>query len=286
MIYVEIVWEGAHLLPCDDSCRDRLGRSQHSWHAHQAWTGSSGWTDHMRWSWRCVSRARVPCPHWSPQQWRTGRHWEAAWGCDDGGSECLKDNVEKCWKCDDGGSGHQEDSRKIENVIKADQGPVSRRLMTSQFKDIVTHMQKYKTVKCIFCGAWVQKFVWNFKGALWNFTQNFEPIHRKICILWGVKTLTTYDILSYDILSLSGTGTRVPERQQRKHCWTNQFWDKLALWNYHDYVIVSSFLSSHMTHSHSPCGINSLHMVHNYSPCGIPEFLSRGSMTWMESSSK
>ena len=73
--------------------------------------------------------------------------------------------------------------------------PVSLRLMTSQFKEIVTHTQKLKTVKCIFCGVWVQNFVWNFKGALWNFTQNFEPIHRKICILRGAKNLTTYDIL-------------------------------------------------------------------------------------------
>ena len=62
------------------------------------------------------------------------------------------------------------------NVSFAQQGRVSLRLMTSQFKDIVTHTQKLKTVKCIFCGVWVQNFVWNFKGALWNFTQNFEPI--------------------------------------------------------------------------------------------------------------
>ena len=74
-------------------------------------------------------------------------------------------------------------------------GPVSRRLMTSQFKDIVTHTQNMKTVKCIVCHIWVQNFVWNFKGALWNFTQNFEPIPRKICILRGVINLTTYDIL-------------------------------------------------------------------------------------------
>ena len=74
-------------------------------------------------------------------------------------------------------------------------GPVSLRLMTSQFKDIATHTQKYKAVKCTFCGVWVQNFVWNFKGALWNFTQNFEPIHSKICILRGGKNLTTYDIL-------------------------------------------------------------------------------------------
>ena len=38
-------------------------------------------------------------------------------------------------------------------------GPVSLRLMTSQFKDIVTHTQKYITVKCTFYGVWVQNFV-------------------------------------------------------------------------------------------------------------------------------
>ena len=27
------------------------------------------------------------------------------------------------------------------------------------------------------------KFMWNFKGHLWNFTRNFEPIHRKLCML-------------------------------------------------------------------------------------------------------
>ena len=54
---------------------------------------------------------------------------------------------------------------------------------------------KIEDSKCIFCGVWVQNVVWNFKGALWNFTQNFEPIHRKICILRGAKILTTYDIL-------------------------------------------------------------------------------------------
>ena len=73
-------------------------------------------------------------------------------------------------------------------------GHVSLRLMTSQFKDIITHAQKYKAVKCIFCRVWVQNFVWNFKGVLWNFTQNFEPTHHKICILRGGKNLTTYDI--------------------------------------------------------------------------------------------
>ena len=40
--------------------------------------------------------------------------------------------------------------------FQGNQGPVSLRLMTSQFKDIITHTQKYKTVKCILCGVWVQ----------------------------------------------------------------------------------------------------------------------------------
>ena len=37
------------------------------------------------------------------------------------------------------------------------------------------------------------KFCVKFQGALWNFTQSFEPIHRKI--LRGGKNLTTYAIL-------------------------------------------------------------------------------------------
>ena len=40
-------------------------------------------------------------------------------------------------------------------------------------------------VKYIFCGVWVQTFVWNFKGHLWHFTRNFEPMHCEICISLG-----------------------------------------------------------------------------------------------------
>ena len=35
------------------------------------------------------------------------------------------------------------------------------------------------------------------EGNLWNFTQNLEPIHRKICILRGGTNLATYDILKF-----------------------------------------------------------------------------------------
>ena len=52
------------------------------------------------------------------------------------------------------------------------------------------HDSKMHILRCM-----DSKFVWNFKGALWNFTQKFEPIRRKICILRGGKNLMTYDIL-------------------------------------------------------------------------------------------
>ena len=36
--------------------------------------------------------------------------------------------------------------------------------------------------------------MWNFKGVLWNLTENFEPTHPKICISRGTKRLTNSDI--------------------------------------------------------------------------------------------
>ena len=61
-------------------------------------------------------------------------------------------------------------------------------------KYIVNHIKSEVSVMHIL-HVWVQNFVWNFKGALWNFTQNLELIHCKICISWGAKSLTSYDIL-------------------------------------------------------------------------------------------
>ena len=74
-------------------------------------------------------------------------------------------------------------------------GPASLRLMTSQFKDIVTHTQKYKTVECIFCGVWVQKFYVKFQRCPLKFYTKFWIHTPQICILRGVRNLTTYDIL-------------------------------------------------------------------------------------------
>ena len=62
--------------------------------------------------------------------------------------------------------------------------------------------------------VWVQNFVWNFKGHLWNFTQNFEPMHRKICILRSSVFFVWVTIsLNCDVISLSETGPRIPINQ-------------------------------------------------------------------------
>ena len=71
------------------------------------------------------------------------------------------------------------ETQVFETLPKEDPGPISLRLLGSEFKDIVTHTQKYNGVKCMFCGVWVQNFVWNFEVDLWNFTQNFESIRHK-----------------------------------------------------------------------------------------------------------
>ena len=63
-------------------------------------------------------------------------------------------------------------------------GTISLRLMSWQLKYIVSHTKIY--IRCILFSVWVQHFVLNCKGALWNFTQNFENIHDKIYISRGV----------------------------------------------------------------------------------------------------
>ena len=64
-------------------------------------------------------------------------------------------------------------------------------------------MQRYRKpqTKTLFCDVWVQNFVRNFKGALWNFTQNLKLMHRKIFFLRGLKSLTIYYILDIAVTS-------------------------------------------------------------------------------------
>ena len=75
------------------------------------------------------------------------------------------------------------------------------------------HPQKWKSVKDILCSLWVQNAVWNFNAVLWNFTENFEPLHQNMCILWCVKFFRISYI--YGILNLSETGSLMTQTHLR-----------------------------------------------------------------------
>ena len=74
---------------------------------------------------------------------------------------------------------------------------------------------KIRASKSIFCSVSVlQNFEWNSKGVLWNFTHNFEPIHRKICIyevvkVWRIIISWSYDSLSLPVRPLHGASVTI-----------------------------------------------------------------------------
>ena len=102
-------------------------------------------------------------------------------------------------------------------VIRPKRYPGDRLIMTW---DVIT-LRYHKTsiflnlAKCIFCDEWVQNFVQNFKGHLWNFAQNFEPIYRKLCILlycvFPCELRYLWIVTSYALVRYA------PEKQTGKH---------------------------------------------------------------------
>ena len=50
-------------------------------------------------------------------------------------------------------------------------------------------------IKIISFNVWVRYFVWNFKGYLWNSTQNILPIHWKMWILFTSENLRALNTL-------------------------------------------------------------------------------------------
>ena len=44
-------------------------------------------------------------------------------------------------------------------------------------------------ISMLYKNVWVRYFVWNFKGYLWNSTQNISPIHWKMWILFKGEDL-------------------------------------------------------------------------------------------------
>ena len=83
-------------------------------------------------------------------------------------------------------------------------------------------------IKIVSLNLWVRCFVWNFKGTLWNSTQNILPIHWKICNLFNCENLraltfkSSYEFLEYPLPYDLCLKTKQPEssirRYQRVYC--------------------------------------------------------------------
>ena len=58
-----------------------------------------------------------------------------------------------------------------------------------RFKEAYELLNFQCCMKCISFNVWARYFVWNFKGYLWNSTQNILPIHWKMWILFTSKNL-------------------------------------------------------------------------------------------------
>ena len=71
--------------------------------------------------------------------------------------------------------------QRIWKVLLQNQGVFQKLLSPQVSKIIKVHM----CIKCTPFNKWTWYFVWNFKGTLWNSTQNILPIHWKMCILYG-----------------------------------------------------------------------------------------------------
>ena len=54
-------------------------------------------------------------------------------------------------------------------------------------------------IKSTSFNVWVRYFVWNFKGTLWNSTQNILPIHWKIWFLYNMEILRALRFKSSEV---------------------------------------------------------------------------------------
>ena len=63
------------------------------------------------------------------------------------------------------------------------------RVMSSQIQELLKFQHCIKSVSF---NVWVRYFVWNFKGTLWNSTQNILPIHWKMYILYANENLRAH----------------------------------------------------------------------------------------------
>ena len=84
-------------------------------------------------------------------------------------------------------------------------------------------------IKSTSFNVWVTYFVWNFKGTLWNSTQNILPIHWKVWFLYNIEILRALRFKSSQVFLKRppGLSTQVVNtlkmRQNGCHCADNIF---------------------------------------------------------------
>ena len=73
--------------------------------------------------------------------------------------------------------------------VKASQIGIQRLTLGTIFLTQMSEVLKFQLYikKIVSFNVWVRYFVWNFKGTLWNSTQNILPIHWRMWILFTVE---------------------------------------------------------------------------------------------------
>ena len=78
-------------------------------------------------------------------------------------------------------------------------------------------------IKIVSFNVWVRCFEWNFKGTLWNSTQNILPIHGKICNLFNcenwraLRYKSSYAFLEHPLLHDLCLKIKQPESSMRRY---------------------------------------------------------------------
>ena len=65
-----------------------------------------------------------------------------------------------------------------------------------KIKNIYELLNFHLWIKSISFKVWVRYFLLNFKGTLWNFTQNILPIHWKIWFSYNIEILRAFRFMS------------------------------------------------------------------------------------------
>ena len=83
----------------------------------------------------------------------------------------------------------------------------------------------YLWIKSTSFNVWVRYLVWNFKGPLWNSTQNIFPIHWKIRFLYKIEILGALRFKSsYAFLKRPHVAEHQPASRLRFSGWPAPYW--------------------------------------------------------------